>query len=430
MKALTKKRKTKKSRFWNKTKLEQEEVFPESSTQLYKDYTKNKESQRAVNRYEDKPYQEAHRTKRLLASLAGIVMQIMGGILALFAINRLLFFLFPKFPYVEILTVLIATLLLVLLEFAKRLLWDEFFSERYRTGKIPVAILLISVVLFSISAASSTVGSYQLTMIMMDSTTKIQEESNVNIAGVENSYNQQIQEYRHKINQIEKEVKVKIKKGIFLTTPPSEEKKLAFYTSQIEKLQKERDRKTGKIETVTASETQDIKATAEKYAMAGLGLSALFEVFAVICIAYLAFFDFRVYLETRASQKAQGEDSEQVESISFEEGNFSQNELVRLFLQVNQLPQQLKTAMLSPAPVVNQASTYSNSNTNDSIGFQMIKNKPELNFKNTKKEKTRKNRRTYTITCKNCGTVAEKKSPNARYCSDTCRKEYNKKKKK
>ncbi len=391
-----------------------EDLFPEISDRVYQKYMSNQSADKAFNRFKDKTYQEGYKSKKLLAYLAGTLMQILGCLLAIFAIHNLLSYLIPKFLYVEALTFTLALTMLVLLEFAKRLIWDELFSEKYKKGVFPISSLIISIVLFGISASSSTIGSYQLTLTMMDSTKKIEKISFDELRQIEKTYQQQIQEYKSKINQVEKDVAEKVKKGVFYSTPPAEEAKIRFYTTQIEKMQSERDNKTGKLENSTSELTTDIQATAQKYAVAGFLVSALFEVLAITCIAYLAYYDFRVYMEERVKRKKliklQGK-----QNTYPDENN---NEAVRFLMQLGQqLLPQMKTAL---AGAGNQFLEQDKQEGNNAIGFQVNKNFQAKEFNEPK---------LYPIHCPNCGKKENKKSPRAIYCSPECRVAYGKAKK-
>lgn len=415
------KRKTK-SKGGRKTKptstlnLKRKDVFPDNSKELFTLYQKNEVSDKAYQRYMDKPYQETYKLKRKLASIAGIFLQIFGGFLASFAIYRLLSYIIPTFPFSEALAITLAILLLVLLEFAKRVLWSELFSERYRNGKYALASVMISVVLFAISSTSSTIGCYQLTIAMMDSTQQIQEDAQQTNLNLESNYNTQIQSYRQQLAQAEQEIQKKIKDGTYFVTPYSERKRLDFYRSQIEQLQAERNLKTDKVEDTASTESISVQQKAQNYALAGFGVSALFEVLALCCIAYLAFYDFRVYLEVVEKQKAA--EPVEVEAVPFEMPSFNMNQMMQLLQKPQQLQQiaAFSTAWEDAKETIN-TQPYGKPS---SIGFQ-------LETQQQMQTRTQEAIKLYDITCVNCGKKTQKRSPRAKYCSDHCGTEYRRK---
>lgn len=415
----------------SQTEISRSEIFPLSSNKVYKNFLKKQAGELAFERYCDKSYQEEHRNKQLLAYVASLFIQLLGCVMAIFALHNLFYYLIPKFSYSEVLSLTLAAVLLVMLEVAKRILWSDLFSERYKKNIFSMGTLSISIVLFAISASSSTIGAYQLTTAMLDSTQRVSQESFKHTQLLENQYNTQIKQHQQKINQIEKEVANKIKEGYFLATPPAEEAKIKFYTQQIEKLQQERDKKTGKIEQSTLTQNTDIQKTAQRYAVAGFLVSALLEVLAIVCIAFLAYYDFRVYLEEKARQKYEGKQIIVQQHNTGNTGNFQ--DLLQQFLQWNQVAGQMRNALqvgeqeLSMSPM-NSASVgfkIPQQEKNTQKSTQISPKTKNLTFTNNYVEG-----KGYAIHCPNCGKKDYKKSPRAIYCSPACNKAYNSKAKK
>lgn len=283
--------------------LEKEDVFPESSEQGFQNFVRNSKNEKSYVRYMDKPYQEAKKNRHYVAWLGSYFLQLCGALLATFAFFKLLTFILPSFPYAEVLALIITSLLLLLLELSKRYLWNDLFTEKNKTGKIPLGLLMISLILLGISTSSSTIGAYLITFELTDSTQIVQNQSNLELSAIENNYNQKITDYEQRIKTIEQQVQSKIQKGQLFTTPASEQKKIDFYASQIQQYQAERDRKTQKLEDNTGIHITDMESKAWNYASAGFGLSLLFEFLAIVCIYYLAYYDFRVFVETQALRK-------------------------------------------------------------------------------------------------------------------------------
>lgn len=283
--------------------LEKEDVFPESSEQGFQNFVRNSKNEKSYVRYMDKPYQEAKKNRQYVAWLGSYFLQLCGALLATFAFFKLLTFILPHFPYVEVLALIITALLLLLLELSKRYLWNDLFTEKNKTGKIPLGLLMISLILLGISTSSSTIGAYLITFELADSTQIVQDQSNLELSTIEGNYNQKIADYEQRIKTIEQQVQRKIQKGQLFTTPLSEQKKIDFYASQIQQYQAERDRKTQKLEDNTDIQVTDMQSKAWNYASTGFGLSLLFEFLAIVCIYYLAYYDFRVFVETQALRK-------------------------------------------------------------------------------------------------------------------------------
>jgi len=403
----------------NNDQLSRSKVFKDGSQDLYESYIQNTEYERAYQRYKEKPFAESNKAKKTLAILAGWLMQMMGAFLAVFALNQLLSTMIPYFSYREMLTITLSSSLLLLLEFAKRVIWNELFLERYKKAKISIGLLLLSVVLFALSAGSSTIGCYQLTVSMADSTKLVLNRANQKVQNLETDYNTQIKSYQDKVQIIEKDMQEKIKKGIFLTIPASEASKIQFYNTQIDQLRKEKNNKSEKVESHTQMTNQSILQNAQRYAWVGFGLSTLFEFMAVLCIAFLAYYDFRVFLEApelwQKSQKATPVPA----TISL--GDWMKNQLEEEWSKVRQhqqallsMPQAKATNFDTVSPESENSKPYSN----PTIGFKF-----EPTPKNHAMEKT------YPITCPNCGKKENKKSPRAIFCSSGCRISYSQKNK-
>ncbi|WP_026998752.1 zinc finger MYND domain-containing protein [Eisenibacter elegans] len=407
------------------------QLFPAASDKLYQQYVLNTDSAEAYERFRDKSYQESYRLKRRLAALAGVCMQCFGALLATFAIYELISFLLPKFAYAEWLAAVVALVLLVLLESGKRLLWSELFSEKFKRGAFPLATLLLSLLLFGISAGSSTVGCYRLTLAMMDSTASITQQSDQTLKQIEAGYTLQIQEYKQKMQQVETEVQQQIKAKRFLTTPPSEERKLQFYSSQIERLQQERDRKLDRLSDATLSQTGAVQQKAKQYAVAGFGVSALFELMALLCIAYLAYYDFRVYLESQTPPAGTDTGTQWQPTNAHNTPPVDLQAILQMLSRVVSPPEGLPhNPQVLPAALPGQSTLgYPKNEYAQPIGFQVKPEQQSFNNKgvsaNTRSPHTDSatdaDTRTYTIKCKHCGKKATKHSASARYCSDECK---------
>lgn len=414
-------------------------IFPSPHKRLYKAFLNKDVVDQACDRYAEKSYAEAYLLKKRLAQFAGIILQIFSGFLAFFAVFKLLGYLVPTFPYQPLLVAIVAAVVLVLLEVAKRIIWNELFAEKLKSDKWVLSSVIISLVLFGLSAGSSTVGCYQLTWAMADSTAVLTKRAQVDSRQLESQYDQKIQDYRQAMKQLEKQVQKQVQEGMFLTAPPAEEAKLKFYASQIDKLQNEKNRKTERLDQTTQTKTTDIQQTARQYALAGFGISALFEVLALVCIGYLAYFDFRVYLEERSRAQAL---QPKVQAVAKTDNSaLSLHQMMDFFKQLNSFAEHippwvlqggLPTGGAAQIKAANQEKLYEH----NTIGFRLeqtpTKNKVEQPkttpvVMQTAVAKADQTPKMFKVTCKKCGKKTVKKSPQAKFCSDNCRKSYHKK---
>jgi hypothetical protein len=247
--------------------------------------------------FSKKPFHKDNGRKILLSTFAQILLQICGMGLASVSLYLLADTMIPAFENKAIVISMVVIVILSTLEVAKYVIWKDLFLVRYKTDKLDVSTLLISIFLFILSSTSSSIGAYQIASTITDSTSILEKRKDKLIAKIEREADAKVKELKTISNEIERQNADKIKRGLLLVIPEVEQTKIQNYQRLIQAYESEKTKKVAEIEDKTNSGSKVVKDISIRYAVVAFILSLIFELVAVLCIHYSVYFNYRIYLE-------------------------------------------------------------------------------------------------------------------------------------
>lgn len=264
------------------------------------DYEKIREEkiyQKSIGMFSKKPFHKDNGRKILLSTFAQILLQICGMGLASVSLYLLADTMIPTFENKAIVISMVVIVILSTLEVAKYVIWKDLFLVRYKTDRLDVSTLLISIFLFILSSTSSSIGAYQIASTITDSTSILEKRKDKLIAKIEREADAKVKELKSISNEIERQNADKIKRGLLLVIPEVEQTKIQNYQRLIQAYENEKTKKVSEVEDKASSGSKVVKDISIRYAVVAFILSLIFELVAVLCIHYSVYFNYRIYLE-------------------------------------------------------------------------------------------------------------------------------------
>ncbi len=264
------------------------------------EYEKLKEMktyEKSIDMFSKKPFHKESAKKVFLATFTQVLLQICGMCLASVSLYLLANAMIPSFEYKSVVIFIAVLVVLATLEVAKYIIWKDLFLIRYKTDRIDIATLMISLFLFLVSASSSSIGAYQIATSITDSTSQIEKRKDRIIAKVERDADAKIKDLKSISAEIERQNTEKIRGGMILVIPEVEQVKIQNYQKLIQAYENEKAKKISDIENREDSGIKVVKDISLRYAIVAFCISLVFELIAFLCSHYTVYFNYRVYLE-------------------------------------------------------------------------------------------------------------------------------------
>ena len=265
------------------------------------DNFERKEQEAETSKYADELSQKSfYESARLEFVVSGIASYGANFVSILTAVSFALFMLFDMLPdfFPEILRYTlaggIAISALSLLEVVKRANTTAFFRNRYTIRKVPIKNRF-SLVIFSLfSVIISVLGASDLARLATDKTELLQDTRAGGIAQIQAIADNQLQELEGKIKTLEATMDKQIADGTFFTYTEAVTENIAGKRSEQKQIREDAAAKIKEVELSFSgdSATNEDKSAKALYFM--LGLSALAELLAILCLWFRVFYKYKV----------------------------------------------------------------------------------------------------------------------------------------
>lgn len=340
-----------------------------------------------------------------------------------FSIASGLYFLYSTFLlilYFDILSWIVAGILLVTLEVSKHISTGKSFELFYR-GRNIVAYLLFVLILVSLSVLFSIKGVESFYSQVMHEKPLL-----INTSQIAKDYEQRIKDIEKQRTAFTNSVSWQGQINIY---DPQIRSSLSNFDTQIAKLREEKNKNLQKSELQNNQTTQKNESkhiTSVLYLILIFGLN---EFFCLLSLWFPAHYNFRVDKESKYRDALMSENKE-TQTVTKETQTVPISEINNLaeLTNISNLPRNTVGFHLNNTPT----SKLSNNGKQNSKIYNETVSVPQGTVSVTPKRKKiirvekYKKGRGFLIDCKNCGKRIYKKSPSAVHCSDNCRMKYHK----